>query len=142
MSKGIGKRYTLDNAKNLINNLSIKYNDVDTTIPRSYVRWLRKAGYWYIDDYLDAKSKDKIDKDIQSMYDELIKQDSTIQRLTLLDFGNTIENMLNYYNIDNHLALKTFYQTKLSMKRHNYMIRHSRYMQKKMTRVVLEGEVA
>lgn len=40
ISKGLGKRYCLDFAESIKENQNIMYNGIETSIPRTYMRWL------------------------------------------------------------------------------------------------------
>lgn len=139
MSKGIGKRYVLDNINNLKANLKLNYNGHDASIPRSYLNWIEKEGV-EIRDTLKEKQLIDIDKEINLLYNEIqpTLDACGISRKTIFDF----ENIEDYYDIRNHDLLYRFYENKLLTKRYKYESRHEKYKLKKLENRLLENEVA
>lgn len=132
MSKGIGKRYTLDNINNLLYNLKINYNGVENSIPRSYLNWIEREGF-EIRDKIKEKQLIDIDKEIQDLYKEF-----DIPVKTIFDF----ERIEDYYDLTNHTLLYKIYQNRLITKRLKYESRHEKYKLQKLENKLLELEIA
>ena len=126
MSRGIGRRYSLEFRNNLIENLKINYNDVDTSIPRSYLNWIENDGF-DIRDKIKEKRLIDIDKEIQLLYNEF-----GIEPKTIFDFPNVED----YYDLTNHGLLYKIYQNRLITKRYKYESRHDKYKLQKLTNVI------
>lgn len=132
VSKGIGKRYVIENKLNLVENLKINYNGVDTSIPRSYLNWLEKENI-DIRDKLKEQQLEKIDKEIQYLYKEF-----DLKSLGIFDF----EYIEDYYDLTNHTKLYKIYENRLITKRFKYESRHEKYKLQKLENKLLENEVA
>jgi hypothetical protein len=122
MSKGIGKRYALDNKLSLYESLYILYNNIKVSIPRSYLKWIDKSGL-YIIDKIKEYSLIKADDDIQTLYSNY-----NITPMTMFDFYD----INDYYDISKHPKLYKIFQNRCLVKEFKYISRHEKYLNKKL----------
>ena len=134
-SKGIGKRYAIDNAYNLYENLSINFSDSIRSIPRYYIKIIVKNF-----------NLDILDKLREKMY---IEKDEEIKQL-YAHFGLTPKSAFDFYrfedyfDIEKHDKLRKIYNNRLTLKRVKYEIRHKQYIYNKLDFINLgiEEEIA
>lgn len=133
MSKGIGKRYALDNAQNLMANLFIQYNQSKVSIPRQYMIWLEKAGY-DIGDKLKEKALIEKDKMIRDLYMKYGLKPVSYKDFYLFE---------DYFDITKHDKLYNLWIHDNLVKRQTFESRHKRYLEfKELSNYNFEQEVA
>lgn len=132
MSKGIGKRYVLENKLNLLQNLKIHWNGIDCSIPRSYLKWMYKLGF-DIADAIKEKSLENKALEIHRAYKKF-----GIPELTWNDFYK----FEDYFDISNHKLLYKLVESELINKRLKYESRHDKYLNEKLSKVLSEEAIA
>lgn len=131
MSKGIGKRYCLDFAENIVENLNINYNDLKLSIPRTYISWIWKN--FGVD--IQIKLRDKI-KEIK--IERLIKL--AIQHKCYIE-PDLVDEAYRY-DIESYPTLYKLFDNQCRGSRYKYESRHNDYLDKRyFSRRILDEAV-
>lgn len=119
VSKGIGKQFAIDNARNLYENLFIYFGSNKLSIPRTYIKYVEKYAKLPLLTKIQEKCLIDKDKEIQRLY-----RFYNLTPKSVFDFDNVNE----YYDLYNHDKLYKIVENANSVKEYKYINRHYEYL--------------